>query len=954
MASLPAQAQQGRAPAATPGEESQLTEGRFGQAFDTTRGGFVGDAKTQYAKLPLTVEFWVQCVDRTQEQVLLSNEARYSGTHWELVLRRGDGSLVLNAPHAVPASIDSGVSLADGAWRQVTMVWDESRVRLYVDGRLAREAALRRLARPSQPIGLAVGTRVEDRRPSRVLLDDLRISSIAREVVAAPEQPLVKDEHTISLWSFEESEQSYLARWTPGGETNQRGLPYPQRVAEYEYEKDEHWADDRWQQTDKGPFITHSTQLPGRQIGPKNTTIFLGPEKCAAALFDLERCSMSAGLTAARFTTDPLRYGLLRKPVLSGNQQFYVPPLKTWRVASADSKELTPVGKEALDYQGLYLHGNDVLLAYRVFDGEAREHAGVEGGEVTAISRELEIDHLGRDVYWTVAEMPSAEVYENDGWLAKCEKDGVVHAAALVTASPAIRLSLRRSDVLVHLPAGEHWKGKLLLWSGPKADYPKFVRLAQKSSAGPNLASFQEPAAGRWGAPLVTRGKVAAESNAPYVIDTITLPFDNPYRALFFVGGFDFFPNGDAALCTAHGDVWLVSGLDEKLDRVVWRRFATGLYQPLGLKVVDGQAIVLGRDQLTRLHDLNRDGEADYYEAFNNDLVITDADHAFAMRLETDPQGNFYFVKSGNYEPHGSALLKVTPDGSQLSVVARGFRHPYGLGVGPNGAVTVADNEGNWVPSSKIDLIREGGFYGFLGNANDAAEDVKPERPLCFIPKVADNSCGGQTWVTSDQWGGYHRGEMLHFSWGRCTLHAVLRQKVGDVWQAATVRFPGLTFLSGAGEGEFHPQDGQLYVVGLDGWQTGAVQDGCFQRVRYTGTPVYMPSSFAVEQDGVKIGFTQPLADAAARPENFRVEQWNYRWTDAYGSFHYSAKDPQAIGHDRLEIASVQRLPEENAVFLRIPHLQPVDQLHIHTDIFAADGTPLTFDIYGTVNAMTP
>jgi hypothetical protein len=185
-------------------------------------------------------------------------------------------------------------------------------------------------------------------------------------------------------------------------------------------------------------------------------------------------------------------------------------------------------------------------------------------------------------------------------------------------------------------------------------------------------------------------------------------------------------------------------------------------------------------------------------------------------------------------------------------------------------------------------------------------------------------------------------------------MHAVLRQQVGEVWQAATVRFPELTFLSGSGEGKFHPRDGQLYVIGLDGWQTGAVKDGSFQRVRYTGKPVYMPSSFSAHENGVKLGFTQPLASTAARSENFRVEQWNYRWASTYGSFHYSAKAPQTVGHDRLEVASVRILPEENAVFLEIPGLQPVDQLHIHTDLLAADGVPLTFDVYATLNALAP
>ena len=49
---------------------------------------------------------------------------------------------------------------------------------------------------------------------------------------------------------------------------------------------------------------------------------------------------------------------------------------------------------------------------------------------------------------------------------------------------------------------------------------------------------------------------------------------------------------------------------------------------------------MLGRDQITRLHDLNGDGEADFYENFNNDCVrSTDNFHEFALDLQTDARG---------------------------------------------------------------------------------------------------------------------------------------------------------------------------------------------------------------------------------------------------------------------------------------------------------------------------
>ena len=125
---------------------------------------------------------------------------------------------------------------------------------------------------------------------------------------------------------------------------------------------------------------------------------------------------------------------------------------------------------------------------------------------------------------------------------------------------------------------------------------------------------------------VVTKGVLGA-AEGTFALDTLTIPYDNPAKALFFVTGVDFLPNGDVAVCTAHGDVWTVSGVDAKLDKLTWRRFATGLYQPLGLKVVDGKIVVLERGQLTRLHDNNGDGVADFYECVSNDWHTGGGEH---------------------------------------------------------------------------------------------------------------------------------------------------------------------------------------------------------------------------------------------------------------------------------------------------------------------------------------
>src|SRR5262249_8447623 len=159
---------------------------------------------------------------------------------------------------------------------------------------------------------------------------------------------------------------------------------------------------------------------------------------------------------------------------------------------------------------------------------------------------------------------------------------------------------------------------------------PKAIEKLGRSTAHEIL---NEGTTKRWGQPTVTQLH-RGEENGSFAIDTLAIPYKNQFGSLFFCTGLDFMPDGRIALCTCHGDVWLVK-VDEKAGTCSWQRYATGLYQPLGLKVVDGKVVVLERGQLTRLHDLNDDGEADFYECINNDWHTGGGEHSYDTCLET-------------------------------------------------------------------------------------------------------------------------------------------------------------------------------------------------------------------------------------------------------------------------------------------------------------------------------
>jgi hypothetical protein len=361
---------------------------------------------------------------------------------------------------------------------------------------------------------------------------------------------------------------------------------------------------------------------------------------------------------------------------------------------------------------------------------------------------------------------------------------------------------------------------------------------------------------------------------------------------------------------------------------------------------------VLERDQITRLHDLNADGEADFHENVNNDCISAGGGHSYATSLETDSKGNFYFTKCAENTPHGGTLLKVPPDGSNIEVVATGFRNPNGLGIGPGDLITVADQQGDWVPETRLDLIRAGGFYGFTPMSKRAVAPTGFDPPLCWIPRAIDNSAGGQVWIPEGSWGALG-GQMLHLSYGRCTMMLILRD--GNAYppvQGAAVPLPG-RFASGVCRGRFHPRAHHLYLTGLRGWQTAAVRDGCFQRVRLQ-EEFPTPVRYSTSPNNFTLTFSEPLdRELAEDLESYSAEMWNYKWSSTYGSPDFSVATPDKQGRDSVKITAAKLSEDGRTVVLTIPEMRAAMQFAINFNLETERGEPLQNAIYATINELS-
>ena len=748
----------------------------------------------------------------------------------------------------------------------------------------------------------------------------------------------------------------------------------------------------KWDSMDLGPFFSGSYRV-GETVTCKGIAVAVGTKETPATmLFDTELMRFVAAWEGglAKFTRG--RGGLEDVIAADGSANFAT----GWTTGigaeiKQDPRERHQGALEGAKFNGIHANGASTVLSYTVGRQAVLESPGssVKDG-IRVYTRTFTIG-AGADVKQILAMENAGEGVPTAAGTAVLVRDGKATCVVLRGAPTGAKLVAKDQRLIVETGAiRQPVTFQIAFCIVPAADAEKLVTTLRVKTAPASLHALTRAGAARWGAPLTSAGRLGDDAQA-YVADEIPFPEDDPFQSWFCPGGHDFFPDGTLAVVNLSGDVWIVSGLDDKLGAVKWKRFASGLFQPLGCKVVDGKIYVLGRDRITRLHDTNDDGEADYYENFNSDCVVTHNHHEFALDLQTDSKGNFYFAKGSPWTPtnqskHQGTMLRVSRDGATLDVFATGLRAPNGLGMGPGDILSCSDNEGHWMPANRLNIVKQGGFYGmvpaahremtfktadgrefkanpslesarqqhkteFWGNASSPVPIEGHDAPLVWLPMDIDNSPGGGVWVPAgNKWGPWG-GRMLHMSYGKCTLMGVMSETVEGVAQGGVVKFP-LKFNSGIQRGRFSPKDGQLYLTGLSVWQSSALRDGCLYRVRYTGRPVTMPVGLATKANGVEIQFSAPLGEGAGETAGWFAEQWNYRWTGAYGSPDISIADPGKVGKDIVFVEKATVSADKKSVLLQLADRAPAHTLRLKCNIKAADGSSVKYQIDQTINRL--
>lgn len=397
------------------------------------------------------------------------------------------------------------------------------------------------------------------------------------------------------------------------------------------------------------------------------------------------------------------------------------------------------------------------------------------------------------------------------------------------------------------------------------------------------------------------------------------------------VGGMAFRRDGKLVLTSwdLDGAVFLLDLEAPPEQRV--QRIAEGLHEPLGLTVVDGRIFVLQKQELTELIDTDGDEIIDQYRAVSYDWPSSSNFHSFAFGLLHQDE-HFYFLLSICVLPGGAScpeqlptqgkLLRATMDGN-VEVYASGFRTPNGIGTGPHGGIYVSDNQGDWLPASKLVRVQKDEFYGSRAVQNEGVMEAVEIAPVIWLPQDEVGNSPTQPMTLVE---GPYSGQMIHGDVYNGGLKRVFIEEVNGRPQGAAFHFSG-GFAGGVNRLLRGP-DNAIYVGEVGNppnWgEYGKAWFG-LERMTWEGDNAFEILAVRAQHDGFVLELTQPLAsDITLTTADLLAKQWFYHPDVQYGGPKYNETE---LIPSSLEVAADRR-----SIRARIPGLQAGYVVYLRLD----------------------
>jgi len=415
------------------------------------------------------------------------------------------------------------------------------------------------------------------------------------------------------------------------------------------------------------------------------------------------------------------------------------------------------------------------------------------------------------------------------------------------------------------------------------------------------------------------------------------LKVSSPEGTLLEVGGLCTLPNGDLAVTTRRGDIFIVE--NPTSAKPYFRKFASGLHEVLGAAYKNGSLYVVQRGELTRLFDSNMDGKADVYETvFAWPVSGNYHEYSFGPKLAAD--GSFFVTLNLGFPnawwhpqsmvPWRGWTLHIYDDG-RMEPWATGMRSPCGISM-IDDELFYTDNQGDWVGSGSIIQINKGSFTGhpaglrWAGLPNSPVhvsekdiyakvdqrieygpdgQQVKPanivnekfmteyemkkiipqlQLPAVWLPHgILGISTSEIVKIPKGVFGPFEN-QLLVGDQGQSKIARVFMEKVNGEYQGCAWDFRS-GFRSGIVRLAWG-NDGSLFVGETNrGWGSAGDANEGLQRLTWNNRIPFEMRTVKAMPDGFEIEFTKPVDKKYAEDiASYNVESYIYKYQAVYGS----------------------------------------------------------------------
>lgn len=416
------------------------------------------------------------------------------------------------------------------------------------------------------------------------------------------------------------------------------------------------------------------------------------------------------------------------------------------------------------------------------------------------------------------------------------------------------------------------------------------------------------------------------------------VPVLSPEDALLEVGGMTMMPDGNLALSTRRGDIYIVE--NPTSARPYFRKFASGLHEVLGLVYREGSFFCAQRGELTKITDTNHDGKGDVFETIYA-WPLSGNYHEYSYGPQIAPDGSFFVTTNLGFfggeswrgrsaVPWRGWALKIFEDG-RMEPWATGMRSPCGLGI-IDGELFYTENQGEYMASGGLWHVRKGDFMGNPGGLDWAGEPASPVKvkasdvhavvdprrikdadgkyvrpqniedekvvtladvqkkipslrlPAVWLPYGYLGISTSEPIVIPEGVFGPYAGQVLVGDQGMSIISRVFLEKINGEYQGAA-----FMFRKGFNSGVLRmawAKDSSLFVGETRrGWgSAGDANEGLERLVWNNKVPFEMKAVRAMP-DGFEIEFTKPVdAETAENPDSYAVQSFIYKYHPVYGS----------------------------------------------------------------------